>query len=155
MNEIGLNQCIKEIELALSTTVEPLKTPVVSSYDEGTALFIRVSWVVESNRAISFELRRNISIRFSAHQMHRYAEMGAAKRLVVCARLCQMVRDRIPANRKRPQLKGDRSASLSMDDRLLEFGLQPTSVDTSSSLQRDAHRGPEDGMYACNATIIP
>jgi hypothetical protein len=54
--------------------------PAVSSCDEGTLLFIQVSWVVESHRDNSLGARCVVTLAFTHGRFERYAALDTAHR---------------------------------------------------------------------------
>lgn len=118
MSEIDISQRIEEIELAMSTLFESPKAAAVSSYDEGTAFFIQLSWVVDSRRDTTLDARCVVTMRFLPGQLNRYAELDTAKRIVVRERLCDKVRRQFSAQQSPPALQGDCAVEVVMEDAL-------------------------------------
>ncbi|MGA7782959.1 MAG: DUF3022 domain-containing protein [Paraburkholderia sp.] len=125
MNEIDMSQRIEEIELALSTLFESPKNPAVSSYEEATAFFVQISWVVESHRDTTLDARCVVTVRFSPGQMSRYAAMDTANRIVVRERLCDKARSEFSAQQCPPTVEGDCSLEVAVEDALFAVEQPP------------------------------
>ncbi|MFL9966000.1 DUF3022 domain-containing protein [Paraburkholderia sediminicola] len=118
MNESELEQRVEEIEVALAEIFESPKAPAVSSYDEGTRLFIQVSWVVESHRDSSLDARCVVTLAFTHGQFERYAALDTAHRKAFQARLGEWVRRRCAERQNPPALKGDCAMEADVPDEL-------------------------------------
>lgn len=120
MNDIDLSQRAEEIELALAGLFESPKSPAISSYDEGTAFFVQVSWVVQSRGDTTLDKRCVVTIRFTPQQFQGYAHMNTAGRIVVRKRLCEKVRAQVSVQQEQPSANGDCSAEMTVDDALFD-----------------------------------
>ncbi|WP_345815937.1 DUF3022 domain-containing protein [Paraburkholderia sp. PREW-6R] len=87
MNEAELQQRAEELELALANVFESPKAPAISSYDEGTRIFLQVSWVVESHADTTLDSRCAFTLALSEAQFNRYAAMDTAQRKAFQERL--------------------------------------------------------------------
>ncbi|RFU48446.1 DUF3022 domain-containing protein [Paraburkholderia sp. DHOC27] len=120
MSDIDLGQRVEEIEHALSNLFDSPKNPAVSSYDEESAFYIQVSWVVESHRDTTLDSRCVVTIRFTPAQIQRYAQTDTAKRLVIRERLCDKVREQVSAQQSAPSTSDDCATEFTVDDALLD-----------------------------------
>jgi hypothetical protein len=118
MDEPDLEQRIEEIELALSGIFESPKVPAVSSYDEGTRLFIQVSWVVDSRRDSTLDARCVVTLAFTHAQFERYAGLDTARRKAFQARLGEWVRKQFDERQNPPALRGDCAVEVDVADEL-------------------------------------
>ncbi|HYS68478.1 MAG TPA: DUF3022 domain-containing protein [Paraburkholderia sp.] len=127
MIQAELEQRIEEIELALAGIFESPKAPGVSSYDEGTRLFIQLSWVVESHRDTSLDARCVVTIAFSKPQISRYAAMDTVQRKAFQERLSAWVRAQFGERQSPPELQGDCAVELDAHDGLFDVPQAPPS----------------------------
>jgi hypothetical protein len=118
MDEPELEQRVEEIELALSGIFESPKKPAISSYDEGTRLFIQVSWVVDSHRDTTLDARCVVTLAFTQAQFGRYAALDTARRKAFQARLADWVRKQFNERQNPPALQGDCAVEVDVPDEL-------------------------------------
>jgi hypothetical protein len=118
MNEPELEQRVEELELALAPLFESPKAPALSSYDEGTRLFIQVSWVVASRGDSSLDARCVVTLAFTHGQFERYAALDTAHRQAFQARLAEWVRARFTDRQNPPALNGDCAVEADVPDEL-------------------------------------
>ncbi|MFL9935446.1 DUF3022 domain-containing protein [Paraburkholderia sp. RL18-103-BIB-C] len=119
MNEANMDQRLEELELALAAIFESPKAPAVSSYDEGTRLFLQLSWVVESHRDTTLDARCVITLSLEREQFDRYASLDTAQRKAFQARLAEWVRQEFARRQNPPVLQGDCAVELAMPDEIL------------------------------------
>lgn len=99
MKKIDRQQRVEELELAVADIFPSPKTPAVSVSDEGSTIYLQVSWVLESNADTTLDSRCVCTLRFTREQIDRYAAMDTAKRLEVQRRLKNLVRERVDSDR--------------------------------------------------------
>ena len=120
-----LSQRIEEIQLALASLFETPKVPASSSYDEGDAVYLQLSWVIESTRDTTLDARCVVTLRLRRAQIERYAALETTKRLAVQERLRMLVRRRFEEEQNPPALQGACSIDLAVDDSLFEVPDDP------------------------------
>jgi hypothetical protein len=118
MDEPELDQRVEEIELALRGFFESPKAPAISSYDEGTRLFIQISWVVDSHRDSTLDARCAVTLAFTYAQFERYAEADTAYRKGFQERLGEWVRKQFNERQNPPALQGDCAVEVDVPDDL-------------------------------------
>lgn len=119
MNEAELDQRLEEIELALAGIFESPKAPAVSSYNEGTRLFLQLSWVVESHRDTSLDARCVITLTLKREQFDRYSSLETAQRKAFQARLAGWVRQRFDERQNPSAAQADCALELDVPDEFL------------------------------------
>lgn len=118
MEEPELEQRVEEIELALTHIFESPKVSAISSYDEGTRLFIQVSWVVDSHRDSTLDARCVVTLAFTHTQFERYAAADTARRKAFQARLGEWARKQFDERQNPPALRDDCAVEVDVPDEL-------------------------------------
>jgi len=125
MPGIDLQQRTEEIQLALASLFETPKAPASSSYDEGDAVYLQLSWVVESTGDTTLDARCVVTLRLARAQIERYAALDTSKRLVVQERLRKLVRRRFDESRQPPARQQACSVEIAADDALFDVPDEP------------------------------
>jgi hypothetical protein len=99
MKTFDIDQRIEEIQLALAHLFESPKAPTVSVLVEGDAVFLHLTWVVESSRDTTLDSRCAATIVGTRAQIERYARLSTAQRREVQRRICECVRARYVESR--------------------------------------------------------
>ena len=128
MSKTDRLQRIEEIQLALANIFESPKSPSVKTYDEGSAFYVQLSWVLESYGDTSLDARCVATLRFSQRQIDSYVEMHTAKRRVVQERLKTAVQERFGELQNPPAREGDCAIEMSVDDGLFNVPDEPYST---------------------------
>ncbi|NKJ50844.1 hypothetical protein CIC12_29805 [Burkholderia sp. SG-MS1] len=118
MDEPELEQRVEEIELALSGVFESPKAPAISSYDEGTRLFVQVSWVIDSHRDSTLDARCVVTLAFTHAQFERYAGLDTARRKAFQTRLGEWVRKQFDERQTPLAWRGDCAVEIDVPDEL-------------------------------------
>lgn len=118
MNEPDFEQRVEEIELALAALFDSPKTPAISSYDDGTRVFVQISWVVDSRGDTTLDVRCVVTVVFSDTQFKRYATLDMAHRKAFQTRLAIWVRQCFVERQDTPALQDDCALEVSIPDEL-------------------------------------
>ncbi|CAD6559687.1 hypothetical protein LMG28727_06932 [Paraburkholderia kirstenboschensis] len=121
-------QRIEEIQLALANAFESSKSPTVTTFDEGTTLYVQLSWVLESHGDTTLDARCVVTLRFSQTQIDSYAQMDTAKRLIVQQRVVATVTKRFGELQSPPARQGDCAFEVTVDDSLFKLPNDPWST---------------------------
>jgi hypothetical protein len=128
MNTIGMSQRIEEIELALAGMFESPKAPTVSAWQEGTATYLTLSWVVETGRDTTLDTRCVATLKLADDQIERYAAMETAKRRIAQDRLKDLVRRHVDTLRAQAECADACSVELDVDDAVFDVPDEPSSM---------------------------
>ncbi|MCC8405890.1 DUF3022 domain-containing protein [Paraburkholderia sp. MMS20-SJTN17] len=120
MIRIDRHQRIEELQLATVDLFKSVKTPTANVYDEGSTVYMQISWVPESHADSTLDSRCVCTVRFTGKQIDRYAAMDTAGRLRVQRRLRVFVREHCDATRPDGSQRDDCSDELAPGDDLLD-----------------------------------
>jgi len=116
MRTFDFEQRIEEIQLALAEIFESPKRPTVSRIDEGDAVILQLSWVVQSHGDTTLDARCAATLRFTRAQLDRYAGLDTQRRRMIQQRICERVRERFAASQTPPTIEGDCAVEIDVDD---------------------------------------
>ncbi|MEC5404509.1 hypothetical protein VOM14_02855 [Paraburkholderia sp. MPAMCS5] len=128
MRKADRMQRIEEIQLALASAFESPKSPSVMTYDEGSTLYVQLSWVIESRGDTTLDARCVATLKFSQTQIDSYTEMHTAKRRMIQERLKAAVRKRFGEMQNPPAREGDCAIEMNVDDSLFNVPDEPYSL---------------------------
>lgn len=120
MNEAQEDQRLEEIELALASIFESPREPSVSSIDEGSRVYLQVSWVVSSTGDTTLGARCVFTLALSRAQFQRYAHADTAYRKGFQQRLAKWARERFDEKQNPPALEGDCAVEADVPDALFD-----------------------------------
>jgi|GEM_PF-1202538 len=116
MKTFDFDQRLEEIQIALANLFDSPKTSTVSLLEEGDAVIVHLSWVVDSHRDSTLDARCAATIHATRAQLERYAGLGTAQRRTIQQRIRQRVRARFEASLDPAQPGGACSFDVALDD---------------------------------------
>jgi hypothetical protein len=120
MNRIDREQRIEELEHATVDLFESARTPSARVVDEGSTVYMQISWVPDSHADTTLDSRCVCTVRFSGQQIDRYAAMDTGRRLRAQRRLRFFMRERFDRERLSRSTPGDCSTDVAASDDLLD-----------------------------------
>lgn len=116
MKTFDFNQRLEEIQIALAHLFDSPKTSTVSLLEEGDAVIVHLSWVVDSHRDSTLDARCAATIRATRAQFESYAGLDTAQRRTIQQRIRQRVRTRFEECQDPAQPGGACSFDVALDD---------------------------------------
>ena len=116
MKTFDFGQRLEEIQMSLAHLFDSPKTSTVSLLEEGDAVIVHLSWVVDSHRDSTLDARCAATIHATRAQLERYAGLSTAQRRTIQQRIRQRVRTRFEACQDPAQPGGACSFDVELDD---------------------------------------
>ncbi|QBR02906.1 hypothetical protein [Paraburkholderia pallida] len=120
MKTFDFAQRLEEIQIALAHLFDSPKTSTVSLLEEGDAIIVHLSWVVDSHRDSTLDARCAATIHATRVQLERYAGLGTAQRRTIQQRIRQRVRARFEACRDPAQPGGACTFDVVLDEAIFD-----------------------------------
>lgn len=116
MKAYDFDQRLEEIRIALAGLFDSAKTSTVSMLEQGDAVTLRLSWVVESHRDSTLDSRCAATIHATRTQLKRYASLDTLQRRTIQQRIGQSVCASFEASRNPPPQDGSCAVDVTLDD---------------------------------------
>jgi len=116
MRTYDFDQRLEEVQIALANLFDSPKTSTVSVLEQGDAVTLHLSWVLESHRDSTLDSRCAATIHATRTQFERYARLDTLQRRTIQQRIGQRVRASFEASRNPPPQDGSCAIDVTLDD---------------------------------------